>query len=572
MPPPPWFFRAMAAIPKATGLLSFIGSALILQDVLRSAVRRKRVYSRLMVGMATMDGIWGVVCFLSTWPLPPEYLPPLYGARGTIQTCVAAGFFGIASSLSSILYSGGLTLFFFLVIRCGWREEKIAQRWEKWIHAVPLAVGWGVGAACVALDLISPTAWMCWIQHYPYDCVESHTVQENTAQDENTANCTRGDNAGIYRWAFMFGWVWLVWAFNAVAMAMIYHSIVQKEDASSKHSFKFTGTGRNPINRGPSKNSNSIDIDPPARAHSQSQVRSISMQSCTGTTTSTKQRNEHEDEAQEEGAEPSATVAPPAVAGASTGTGNGTGDDLVDNGDDTCNTCTGLAAECSACTADTNQQQKYKQSSSTRRSLVSSLSTSTKTRLHGSLSRIRHSIHIGRSRSVLSDSGVVSRKNSSKFAVQAFLYSLFFFLTWIVPTVQASLQSFSRKYFWQMMICTVVFMPLQGCFNAMVYFRPRIAHRFRDRRRGRQRRSADQEDSQRSWNCFCRRQSKGKTSEDGSVDEQHQSVPSALAKSITIDTSPQLQQQPQISEVDGSAAGADGRHDGDGFCSSIYLE
>ena len=177
--------KAIALAPKFFAFPSIVGAFFIVHHVLRSEKRRKGVYHRILLLMSCHDLIYSIKAFVSTWPMP-EDTPFVYGARGSTATCVVAGFFGHGGSLTSIFYNGSLTLYFLLVVRFGWKEERIKRRMEFFLHAVPIAIGWSTAIAGVPLDLYNAFGWTCWINTYPFGCVDGET-------------CARGTNAAIYR-------------------------------------------------------------------------------------------------------------------------------------------------------------------------------------------------------------------------------------------------------------------------------------------------------------------------------------------------------------------------------------
>jgi hypothetical protein len=177
--------KAIALAPKFFAFPSIVGSFFIVQHVLRSKKRRGGVYHRILLLMSFQDLIYGIKAFVSTWPMP-EDTPFAHGAKGTTATCVVAGLFGHGGSLTSIFYNGSLTLYFLLVVRYGWKERRIKEKMELWLHAIPMAAGWSTAIAGVPLDLYNAFGWTCWINTYPIGCVDGVT-------------CERGDNAGVYR-------------------------------------------------------------------------------------------------------------------------------------------------------------------------------------------------------------------------------------------------------------------------------------------------------------------------------------------------------------------------------------
>ena len=97
----------------------------------------------------------------STWTLPKE--TGAWGARGTIQTCTAAGFFGQGSSIASPLYNGSLALFYLLTVKYGWRDDPSGAATMEdgevdspnLNHGCILSLVFGWGTAIAGLPLLS---------------------------------------------------------------------------------------------------------------------------------------------------------------------------------------------------------------------------------------------------------------------------------------------------------------------------------------------------------------------------------------------------------------------------------
>jgi len=105
---------ALVVLPKVAGLVSFVGSGLIVASVLKSKKKRSHTYHRLLFGISCVDMSSSFWLGLSTWPIPEE--TGLLWAAGNQQTCSLQGFFtqfGITSSF----YNASLSLYFLPVIR-----------------------------------------------------------------------------------------------------------------------------------------------------------------------------------------------------------------------------------------------------------------------------------------------------------------------------------------------------------------------------------------------------------------------------------------------------------------------
>jgi O-antigen/teichoic acid export membrane protein len=82
------------------------------------------------------------------------------------------------------------------------------------------------------MNLYAAYPWGCGIVADPPGCTQSYT-----ATPEDPANCVRVDNAGIYSWALLTGWIWATFLFIFVAMVIIYRSVRTRESKSDQYDF-----------------------------------------------------------------------------------------------------------------------------------------------------------------------------------------------------------------------------------------------------------------------------------------------------------------------------------------------
>ena len=157
--------KALAIIPKFTGMLSFICSGFLVLHILQSKKQRKSSYSRIIVGLSMADcfsSFFGF--FLSTWPMPAETWLA-YGATGTVQTCSMQGFFLQLGLCGATLYQASLVCYYFLTIVKGMSKSRV-KKWEPFLHAIPCITALGTAIAGLVLDLYNPMTRgsMCWIR------------------------------------------------------------------------------------------------------------------------------------------------------------------------------------------------------------------------------------------------------------------------------------------------------------------------------------------------------------------------------------------------------------------------
>ena len=113
------------------------------------------MFRQLMLGLSISDALSSCAWALVLIPAPSlddDGEPSIWtrwGARGNDVTCTAQGFF-IQLGMLSLWYNMALSMYYLLVIRYNWREFQLVKV-VKWLHALPLVVGGGLGKSFVPL-------------------------------------------------------------------------------------------------------------------------------------------------------------------------------------------------------------------------------------------------------------------------------------------------------------------------------------------------------------------------------------------------------------------------------------
>ena len=210
---------ALAIAPKVTSVLSLFGSGWIAIEVLTKRSKRTNVYNRLLCAMSLCDILVSSWFFLSTWPIP-EGTPGVAFDTGTQASCTAQGFF-VQFGITSPVYNSCLAVYYLLVVRYGVTEDTL-KGVEPIFHILALSFGLGTSFTGLGLDLYNSANLWCWIAPLPSDCLDSKRYGDET-------NCTRGNNAWIYRWAFYFAPLWFFIVFVTCIMVCVYMSIRRRE-------------------------------------------------------------------------------------------------------------------------------------------------------------------------------------------------------------------------------------------------------------------------------------------------------------------------------------------------------
>ena len=159
--------KTLVWVPRASDILSALCSVLIVAHVIRTHGKQYTVYHGLMMSMSVYDIAGSIAWALSTYPIPvyDEFGFPtgIYGAHGSEASCTAQGF-SVQLGYTGIFYNMALSFYYLLVIRYGWREDRL-QKVKVLFHGIPLLFGWGLAFAGIPFYELS--YWGCWILPEP---------------------------------------------------------------------------------------------------------------------------------------------------------------------------------------------------------------------------------------------------------------------------------------------------------------------------------------------------------------------------------------------------------------------
>lgn len=154
--------------------------------------------------------IGSLMYVLSTWPIPKGYA---FLAAGNSMTCDIVGTLDQATSLATPCFSGSLAIYYLLIIRFGWREQKVRRSAESMLLGVPILAGSSTAIAGLVLELYNPANWVCWIAPFPPGCSDNPQAE---------LPCERGRHADLYRMVFSYILVWVVFVIVAVCFVLIF--------------------------------------------------------------------------------------------------------------------------------------------------------------------------------------------------------------------------------------------------------------------------------------------------------------------------------------------------------------
>lgn len=273
---------AIAILPKFSGFLSVLGSGFIIYDILcshfdipltfwkknddassgvgrgalksnnsntSSRVRSSRrvvrktlhnsAYYRLMLAMSTSDFVVSFAWFCTTWPIPKDEnvidTPSdiVYGNVGTQQACTVQGFF-IQLGIITPFYNAILALYYYLTIRCEWKEKDFKCKVEYAGHFVSISWGLGTSIAGLVMELFNNSRVWCWIAPYPSGC-----------GGEDGPECVRGINATQLRWVFYYGPLWVMIFLVALFMSLVYAYVKGLDNKMDKYTSPYQNNASN---------------------------------------------------------------------------------------------------------------------------------------------------------------------------------------------------------------------------------------------------------------------------------------------------------------------------------------
>ena len=126
-------------------------------------------------------------------------------------------------SIGTLMYNCCLSLYYLLVIKYGWSNDKVAKKVEPLMHCFSIGFALITGFILLATKSFNPAGWDCYISSTPPLC-------------EVTNTCVRGGNASLYRDIFWFWPVWITISWLTISMLMIFLKIRNLEKRMAQYS------------------------------------------------------------------------------------------------------------------------------------------------------------------------------------------------------------------------------------------------------------------------------------------------------------------------------------------------
>lgn len=237
--------KAFAVIPKVGGILSIIGSILILRDVFLKFKEHKTIpLTTKMMTLITVAnlflGFWEN--FLSTWMVPRDSMA--FMASGNVTTCNLQAFISVLMyMIVETAYTMLSALYYITVARKDWTTQK-TRSWTVLFAFLVLPIIIGIGTAVpllVTQQYNFDGVYRCNIASYPLDCYHNDDIP-----------CERAPHATLIR-----GWLYLYVSFCffliIMFLSMMLYNIEKQNAELAKHSEYYSqgirgeGNSSNPV-------------------------------------------------------------------------------------------------------------------------------------------------------------------------------------------------------------------------------------------------------------------------------------------------------------------------------------
>jgi hypothetical protein len=326
-----------------------------------------------------------------------------------------------------------LAFYYRLVVQHGVTEIQLRKYAEPLMHLCAMGFGIVTAAVSVKLTLFNNADLWCWIASFPFNCTESF--------EDGEANCTRGDDAYIFRWAFFYGPLWLCMVIVLILNVLMYwHVKIGQQDALDKEAAHFAMQDQRPAWDSSSVKSGQQQIMTSVRMNKTRHRRGAILSRSHLIRRSLLSFDALQSEEYVDGRTHERSfkmVLPETIA------------DRLKSLE--------LFCYVSGDTSHTHQTRNSDKSKDRKHSSTKSAD-------------IRHVL------AVVEDYPSAVKQYTSAYifgthvvASQCLAYTVAFFLTWIFPSVNRIVQQYTDTNFFGLLLCQGLFEPLQGLFNVLVY-------------------------------------------------------------------------------------------------------
>jgi len=211
--------RALAILPKLTGVLGFTGSAIIIAEIVATHRRgRGNPILRALLGMSVFYLLDAFAWTMSTWLVPES--SGFAFAAGSVTSCAFQGFW-LQAVIAGPLYNAVMALYFYLV-SCKDKDSDYLATIEKFIHGIVLLFALGTSFAFLGMNQYNHIGAVCWVNGSPPQCGHS------TFDFNPDVACERGDYAWLYGMILFYLPLWICILLLVFFNASIYSNLTEQ--------------------------------------------------------------------------------------------------------------------------------------------------------------------------------------------------------------------------------------------------------------------------------------------------------------------------------------------------------
>ena len=437
--------RMAEIMAKCSGSLSILGSTSIVLDILflrrrkqssssSSTTRRKQQTTttllQILLGMSLFDigassmYIWG------SWAIPPHSsnddnttddnnVHDVFQPSGTNATCHAQGFLFQTFASAIPMYNLSLAIYSYLAVNWDWKETQF-QSYHWCFHILPISFGTITATYGLLHDQFNPNELWCWFSGTKH--------------------------SDMLKFVVYYGPLWIVFFVILTLFGLMYRHVHEREETNKRIQLEqilvAIRDNNNSLHTRPTQNDN-------IHHHHHPTNDSMSTTTTTNTTTPTG-INQHRH---------------PLCASGETTTATSITHD--------CNNTTTSTTTNSVLLSPTLDPLPSLPDVTTEAGTATTRTASTTTTSHVRYSfSVEEIAHAQEQMQQRQQRSATVNVNLSRFVfIQGFQFACVFILTFVFPTLVRSQQLHKDQVRFPLIFCMTLFLPLQGFFNSLVYFK-----------------------------------------------------------------------------------------------------
>jgi len=228
--------KHMSIIRSSTAIVSLASSWLLVWILHNTDDRFSTTYHRLLLGMSVADIFlsFGFCTFGAVAPSELSYF--IWNARGSLATCDAFGFLNTFGSISGVLYSCSLNLYYLAVIRYRRSDGYIKRKMEPWLHAVPTSFALIMSAVFLVLEALnSGDDGACSAAAAVYDPPHCMGYEDGEIPEGFEIPCGRGWNSRALLYISGLVTLFLAPIIVGISLYLIYQSVSKQEQKVARY-------------------------------------------------------------------------------------------------------------------------------------------------------------------------------------------------------------------------------------------------------------------------------------------------------------------------------------------------